>query len=95
MASIPHPAEDLLGSNALTHLVTLNDDETPQVSVVWCGVRGDEIMFVSEAATRKVRNLRRDPRVLLSIEDEEGNLRGRRGASAPATAWKFTSWPGA
>jgi PPOX class probable F420-dependent enzyme len=76
MASIPHPAQALLGSSALAHVVTLNGDGTPQVSVVWCGVRGDEILFVSEAATRKVRNLRRDPRVLLSIEDEERNLRG-------------------
>ena len=76
MVTIPHPAQALLGSDALAHVVTLNPDGTPQVSVVWCGVRGDELHFVSEGDTRKVRNLRRDPRVLLSIEDEERNLRG-------------------
>lgn len=76
MASIPHPAQALLGSSALAHVVTVNRDGTPQVSVVWCGVRGDQIVFVSEGATQKIRNLRRDPRVLLSIEDEERNLRG-------------------
>ena len=39
LRSIPAPAEALLGSSALAHVVTRNRDGTPQVSVVWCGVR--------------------------------------------------------
>lgn len=76
LRSIPHEAEVLLGSNALAHVVTTNSDGTPQVSVVWCDVRGDEVRFVTERDTAKVRNLRRNPYVVLSIEDEERNLRG-------------------
>jgi PPOX class probable F420-dependent enzyme len=76
LRSIPAPAEALLGSSALAHVVTRNRDGTPQVSVVWCGVRGDQVFFCAEGATAKVRNLRRDPAVVLSIEDEARNLAG-------------------
>ena len=76
LRSIPAPAEALLGSDALAHVVTTNADGTPQVSVVWCGVREDRILFCTEGNTAKVRNIRRDPRVLLSIEDEARNLAG-------------------
>ena len=68
LRSIPAPAEALLGSSALAHVVTRNRDGTPQVSVVWCGVRGDRILFCTEGNTAKVRNLRRDPDVVLSIQ---------------------------
>lgn len=72
------PASALLGSDALAHVVTVNPDGSPQVSVVWCAVHGDAVSFVTERATAKVRNLRRDPRVILSIEDEERNARGHQ-----------------
>lgn len=76
LRSIPAPAEALLGSNALAHVVTRNRDGSPQVSVVWCGVRGDRVLFCSERDTAKVRNLRHDPSVVLSVEDEARNLAG-------------------
>ena len=76
LRSIPAPAEVLLGSNALAHVVTRNRDGTPQVSVVWCGVRDDRIFFAAEADTIKVRNVRREPQVILSIEDEARNATG-------------------
>ena len=76
LRSIPAPAEALLGSDALAHVVTTNADGTPQVSVVWCGVREDRILFCTEGSTAKVRNIRRDPRVVLSIEDEARNAAG-------------------
>ncbi len=78
LRSLPHEAEVLLGSNALAHVVTMNADGSPQVSVVWCGVQGDVVRFVTEAATAKVRNLERDPRVVLSVEDEQRNLQGHQ-----------------
>jgi PPOX class probable F420-dependent enzyme len=78
LRSLPHEAEVLLGSNALAHVVTMNADGSPQVSVVWCGVQGDVVRFVTEAGTAKVRNLVRDPRIVLSVEDEQRNLRGHQ-----------------
>lgn len=76
MASIPAPAQALLGSDAVAHVWTSNPDGSPQVSVVWVIVRDDEILFGTDTDSRKARNLRRDPRVILSIEDEERNERG-------------------
>lgn len=76
LRSIPAPAEALLGSDALAHVVTLNPDGTPQVSVVWCGVRGERVLFCTEASTAKVRNIRQRPHVVLSVEDEARNLAG-------------------
>jgi len=76
LRSIPAPAEVLLGSSALAHVVTRNPDGSPQVSVVWCGVRNDRVFFCAEGSTAKVRNLRLDPAVVLSIEDEARNQAG-------------------
>src|SRR5690606_24640876 len=61
LRSIPAPAEALLGSNALAHVITRNPDTTPQVSVVWCAARGDQVLFVTEGSSSKVRNIHRDP----------------------------------
>jgi PPOX class probable F420-dependent enzyme len=69
-ASLSAPAQTLLGSDAVAHVWTANADGTPQVSVVWVVVRGDEILFGCDGASRKVRNLRRDPSIVLSIQDE-------------------------
>lgn len=76
LRSIPAPAQALLGSDALAHVVTLNADGSPQVSVVWCGIRDDRILFCTEGDTAKVRNIRRNPEVVLSVEDEARNVSG-------------------
>jgi PPOX class probable F420-dependent enzyme len=64
-----HPAaRELLESAALAHLVTINPDGSPQVSVVWVGLDGDEIVSAHMMRRQKVRNVERDPRVALSLE---------------------------
>lgn len=65
-----HPdARALLESDALAHLVTRNPDGSPQVSCVWVGLEGDEIVSGHLPATqRKLRNVRADPRVVMSLE---------------------------
>ena len=68
MSSIPGSAREVLESDALAHLVTTNPDGTPQISVVWVGLEGDEIVLASLGPRRKVDNIERDPRVALSIE---------------------------
>jgi PPOX class probable F420-dependent enzyme len=55
-------------SGRLAHMVTMNPDGSPQVSCVWVGMDGDEIVLASLPRNRKVRNVERDPRVVLSIE---------------------------
>jgi PPOX class probable F420-dependent enzyme len=74
--SISAEAQALFGSDAVAHVWTCNADGTPQVSVVWFIAQGDEILFGTDAESHKARNLRRDDRVVLSIEDTERNERG-------------------
>lgn len=76
MPSLSAPAEALLGSDAVAHVWTCNPDGTPQVSVVWVIVEADEIVFGCDRSSQKARNLRRDPSVVLSIEDDIRNDHG-------------------
>jgi PPOX class probable F420-dependent enzyme len=68
MAAIPNSARAVLEGRALAHLVTLEPDGRPQVSIVWVGLDGDELVAAHLPEHRKVRNIRRDPRVALSVE---------------------------
>jgi PPOX class probable F420-dependent enzyme len=76
MFDISAQAEALLGSDAVAHVWTQNPNGSPQVSVVWVIARGDEILFGTDAASQKAKNLRQDSRIVLSIEDTERSERG-------------------
>ena len=64
-------AKQLIMSGALAHVVTLNRDGSPQVSLVWADMEGDAVVFFARIDRVKMRNLRRDPRVVISFEDTE------------------------
>ena len=68
MATLPDSARELIESGALAHLVTLNADGSPQVSCVWMGVDGDELGAGHLRQQQKMRNIERDPRVVVSFE---------------------------
>jgi PPOX class probable F420-dependent enzyme len=68
VATLPNSARELIESGALAHLVTLNRDGSPQVSCVWVGVDGDELVAGHLPEHQKIRNIRRDPRVAVSFE---------------------------
>lgn len=57
-----------LTSGHLAHLVTLNPDGSPQISIVWVGLDGDEIVCAHLGSRQKTRNIQKDARVALSIE---------------------------
>jgi PPOX class probable F420-dependent enzyme len=65
-----------LTSGRLAHLVTLDDEGGPQITIVWVGLEDDEIVAGHMRAWRKVRNIRRDPRVALSLETGGKSKRG-------------------
>jgi PPOX class probable F420-dependent enzyme len=71
MSTLPDSARSLLESAALAHLVTLNEDGSPQVTCIWVGLDGDEIVGGHLMPQRKLENIERDPRVALSIEGEK------------------------
>jgi len=66
----------VLESDRLAHFVTLNPDGSPQVTCVWVGLEGDEIVSGHLAKQQKVRNIECDPRVALSIEAKGTNELG-------------------
>lgn len=66
--SLDDAVRGALTAGNLAHLVTLNPDGSPQVSIVWVGVDGDEIVSAHLMPQQKLRNIRRDPRVVLSLE---------------------------
>ena len=64
----------LLDKN-FAHLATINADGSPQVSPVWVDYDGTHIIVNSEQSRLKVRNMKRDPRVALSISDQTNPYR--------------------
>jgi PPOX class probable F420-dependent enzyme len=64
-------ARELIGKGADATLVTLNADGSPQVTLVWVALQstpdGDELVTAHLAEHKKVRNVRRDPRVAVTI----------------------------
>jgi PPOX class probable F420-dependent enzyme len=68
---LPESARALIESGRLAHLVTLNRHGSPQISCVWVGLDGGEIVSGHLRDQQKLRNVRRDPRVSLSIEGTE------------------------
>jgi PPOX class probable F420-dependent enzyme len=52
-------------------LATINADGSPQTSVIWVGRDDDELVISSAAGRRKDLNIRRDPRVSLSVYDQQ------------------------
>src|SRR6266699_1935293 len=76
MASLPDSDRAVLQSPALAHLLTLNPDGSPQVTVVWVGLAVDEIVAAHLPEHGKVRNIRNDSRVALSVESQTRNAMG-------------------
>jgi PPOX class probable F420-dependent enzyme len=76
VSEIPPEAREVLESGRLAHLVTLNPDGSAQVTCVWVGLEGDEIVSGHLGARQKLRNIERDPRVALSIEAKRTNELG-------------------
>lgn len=71
MAEIPAEARHLLEGQHFAHVATLNPDGSPQVSPVWIGIDGDTITFNTAEGRLKSKNVRRDPRVAVSIVNQE------------------------
>ncbi len=78
MITLPSTAVELIESGANAHLVTLNADGSPQVSMIWTGVEEGEIAAGHLRFHQKLRNVERDPRVVLSIEGAGANAAGLR-----------------
>jgi PPOX class probable F420-dependent enzyme len=68
MPSLSTELRQLIESGPLTHLSTSNADGSPQVSVIWLGLDGDDLVTAHMRRQQlKLRNIERDPRVVLSF----------------------------
>ena len=64
--------KDLIRSGALGHLVTTNEDGSAQVTCVWVGLDGDDLLTGHlNPAQQKLKNVEREPRVVVSFEGSE------------------------
>ncbi len=70
---IPPSARDLLESAALAHVATVGADGSPHVTLAWVGSDDDQIVLATLFDQRKLKNIRRDPRVAISIETSTRN----------------------
>ena len=80
--SLSSDAKKLIDRPNFTHLATLLPDGSPQSTPVWIGREGEHLVLCTSDGSLKARNMRRDPRVALSIVDfdnpyEEVQIRGR------------------
>ena len=75
---IPQSVRELLPKAPHAHLTTLNSDGSPQVTVVWVGIENEEFVIGHMASHKKVRNVRRDARVALSLLGDKTNANGLR-----------------
>jgi PPOX class probable F420-dependent enzyme len=73
MSLLNDSARAAITAGRLGHLVTLNRDGSPQISLVWTGLDGDEVVVAHLGSGQKVRNIERDARVAISWEAEGRN----------------------
>jgi PPOX class probable F420-dependent enzyme len=67
MTTLPAELSKLIEAGPLVHLATVNPDSSPQVSVIWVGLDGSQLVSGHMSNYRKLRNIERDPRVVLSF----------------------------
>ena len=66
---IPQSLRKMLEDKAYGHVVTFNAKGKPEVTMVWMDVEGDELLFNTSEGRRKPDNIRRDPHVIVSVQD--------------------------
>lgn len=66
---LPESARTMLQDKAYAHVVTSGANGRPQVTMVWADAEGDEVWFNTAEGRKKQTNLRREPRVVISVQD--------------------------
>jgi PPOX class probable F420-dependent enzyme len=72
---VPEKYADLFKKKAFANLSTLMQDGSPQVTPVWVDYDGKHVRVNSALGRVKDKNIRRDPRVSLAIQDPENPYR--------------------
>ena len=75
MPAIPDKYRDLFTKKAFAHVATVGRDGTPQVTPVWVDYDGTHVRFNTARGRVKNRNLKRTPKVALSVQDPDNPYR--------------------
>lgn len=75
---IPQSVREQIEKGPLAHLTRLNRDGSPQVTLIWVGIEDDEFVIGHLALHQKIKNIRRDPRVALSLIGDKTSAQGMR-----------------
>ena len=73
--TIPADVRALLDAPNYVHLATLRASGSPRNHVVWVGLEGDHVLVCTSDVTWKAKDMRRDPRVALSVADHDNPYR--------------------
>jgi PPOX class probable F420-dependent enzyme len=68
ITGLTEPIRRFIATGPIAHVVTLDADGGPQVSLAWVGIEGDEVVIGTLNDQVKLRNLRRDPRIAVSFQ---------------------------
>jgi PPOX class probable F420-dependent enzyme len=69
MTVIPPAYRDLFEKKSFAHVATIGADGAPQVTPVWIDYDGTHIRFNTARGRVKARNLEKNPRIALSVQD--------------------------
>ncbi|MFI9383730.1 PPOX class F420-dependent oxidoreductase [Kutzneria sp. NPDC052558] len=69
--ALPEALLDLLRKPSPCFVATVNPDGSPQLTQTWVDTDGEHVLVNTVEGFRKVRNMRRDPRVSLNVADPE------------------------
>jgi len=69
VTTLSEKARAFLNEKRFAVLATINSDGTPQLTTMWYLLEGDTIVMNTKAGRLKERNMRRDPRIAICVED--------------------------
>jgi PPOX class probable F420-dependent enzyme len=75
MAMLDERSLELLTGKNFAHVVTIRPDGTPHTTITWIDASDDDVLVNTAAGRVKDRNLRRDPRVSVTVRDEHDPFR--------------------
>jgi len=74
--ALSEAVRSFIATGPLAHVVTLNEDGSPDVTMAWVGIEDDEVVIGTLPDQRKLHNLRRDPRIAVSFQSGVRNQWG-------------------
>jgi PPOX class probable F420-dependent enzyme len=73
--ALPDPVLELIRNSGMTYLATLMPDGSPQLTQTWVDTDGDVVIINTVDGHQKLRNIRRDPRVAVTVADPNDTRR--------------------